>query len=73
MNALTSPSPASHELRFFSLFDPGRGFSFPCKADGRIAHEQMTPNVRASYLRARSMVGCELSAPVVVCRPTDDH
>jgi hypothetical protein len=70
MNAWTSP-PACHELRFVSLFDSGRGFSFPCEADGRIAYEQMTPAVQASYLRARSMVGWELTAPVVMCRPAD--
>ena len=72
MNASTSQT-ARHELRFFSLFDSGRGFSFPCEADGRIAYEQMTATAQASYLRARSMVGCELTSPVVVIKAADDH
>ena len=56
----------SHELRFSCLFDPGRGFSFPCDADGRIRLEGLSESARASYRGMQGRVGRELAAPVVI-------
>jgi hypothetical protein len=53
------------QLRFRSLFDPGRGFSFPCDATGRVDLDQLTEPARTNYLYARAMVGRELAVPGV--------
>ena len=62
----THPSAnARHELRFASLFDPGRGYSFPCDPCGRVDLDTLTDGERHRYLYARAIVGRELSTPVV--------
>lgn len=53
------------ELRFGSLHDPGRGFSFPCDADGRVATERLSAPLRQSYLRVLHLVGREFAPPVL--------
>lgn len=53
-------------LRLSSLFHPGRGFVFPCDAQGRIALDELIASQRESYRRARSLVGDELAPPVVI-------
>ncbi|WP_428419697.1 hypothetical protein [Methylibium sp.] len=55
------------ELRFRSLFDEGRGFSFPCDASGRVNMDALSDRARSSYLYARALIGRELSTPVVQC------
>ena len=65
MNALAVQA-TGYELRFVSLFHPGRAFAFPCDAQGRMALEAMSMLARASYLRVLARVGCELAAPIVV-------
>lgn len=59
-------SGSGYELRFRSLFSPGRGFAFPCDAQGRIAIDTLSPAAKASYQRARQLVGCELCTPEVL-------
>jgi hypothetical protein len=56
---------ASYQLCFRSLFDPGRGFSFPCDGNGRVDLDGLGETARNNYLYARAMVGRELSAPAV--------
>lgn len=58
--------PAAHELRFESLTDPGRRFSFPCDAVGTVDLAAMSEPARASYQRVLALVGREYAAPVVV-------
>jgi hypothetical protein len=53
------------QLRFESLFHGGRGYVFPCDAQGHVDLDQMSERTRNSYLFARAMVGRELSVPVV--------
>lgn len=59
------------ELRFESLFDRGRGYSFPCDADGCVDLDQLSERARSNYLFARAVVGRELTAPAV--RPVIAH
>ncbi|HEX6720811.1 MAG TPA: hypothetical protein VF107_04545 [Burkholderiaceae bacterium] len=63
------PSPIRHELRFTSLSDRGRGYTFPCDAQGRVDIDALPELARASYFFARAMVGSMLSAPTVTRRP----
>jgi hypothetical protein len=54
-----------YELRFQSLFDQGRGYAFPCDADGHVDLDQLSEQARNNYLFARAVVGRELAAPAV--------
>ncbi|HYD75725.1 hypothetical protein [Ramlibacter sp.] len=51
------------QLRYRSLFDPGRGFAFPCDGHGQVDLDHLSDQARNNYLYARAMVGKELSAP----------
>lgn len=53
------------QLRFRSLYCPGRGFAFPCDAQGHVDIEHLSAHARESYLRASALVGRELSLPTV--------
>lgn len=59
------------ELHFESLFDRGRGYAFPCDADGYVDLDQLSERARSNYLFARAVVGRELTAPAV--RPVIAH
>jgi hypothetical protein len=61
----------AYELRFDSLFCEGRGFAFPCDAQGRVDLDRMSERARTNYFFARSVIGRDLSAPAV--RQTDLH
>lgn len=63
--------PHQYELRFQSLFHSGRGYAFPCDAEGRVAMDRLSERERANYLFARAMVGRDLAAPAV--RPSGLH
>jgi hypothetical protein len=67
MNAATSP-PAGFELRFQSLFDEGRGLSFPCDAAGHVDLDVLSERALSNYLRARTLIGRDFAMPAV--RPT---
>lgn len=59
-------APESHYvLRFVSLFDRGRGFAFPCDAQGRVELDTLSERCRLNYLYARVVVGLELAGPTV--------
>lgn len=55
------------QLRYRSLFDPGRGFAFPCDARGQVDLDRLGDRARNNYLYARAMVGRELGVPAVEC------
>ncbi len=54
-----------YELRFASLFDAGRGFSFACDAHGRIDLDALSERARERYFYARALVGQDFAQPVV--------
>lgn len=55
-----------YELRFTGLFNRGRGYAFPCDAQGHVDIDELTDRGRTNYLFARALVGTELSAPIVL-------
>jgi hypothetical protein len=62
---------ASHELRFAGLFDMGRGYAFPCDAEGHVDIDRLGELARVNYFYARAMVGRELFAPVTCAVPRE--
>ena len=74
MNAAFAPSfdaPFGFELRFRSLFDEGRGLSFPCDQAGRVDVERLSERARRNLQRAQALVGRDFSTPAV--QPTLCH
>lgn len=53
------------ELRFRSLFQGGRGLSFPCDAQGAVELDDLSDKARENYFFARAVVGREYANPVV--------
>jgi hypothetical protein len=62
---MAQPKATRYELRFQSLFDSGRGYAFPCDAQGRVDLDQLSDTARTNYLYARAVVGRELAVPAV--------
>jgi hypothetical protein len=56
---------SAFQLCFRSLFEPGRGYAFPCDGNGRVDLDDLSEQGRNNYLYARAMVGRELSVPAV--------
>ena len=56
---------ADFELRFASLFHPGRGVAVPCDASGQVDLDALPERLRSAYFGARAMVGREYAYPVV--------
>jgi hypothetical protein len=54
-----------YQLCFRSLFNSGRGFSFPCDPNGQVVLDELTDRARNNYLFARAMVGRDLAVPAV--------
>lgn len=63
------PRSLAYEVRFQSLFKPGRGVSFPCDEQGHVLLDALSETARLAYLHARALVGREYAAPVVNCLP----
>jgi hypothetical protein len=65
----TSPVCAAtetrYELRFTNLFNRGRGYAFPCNAQGLVEIDTLSDKGRTNYFYARFAVGMELSRPCV--------
>jgi len=59
------PTPVAYELRFRSLFDAGRGLSFPCDAQGHVDMDTLSDRARHNYLFARTVIGREYTCPDV--------
>jgi hypothetical protein len=55
----------AYELRFDSLFHPGRAVVVPCDATGQVDLDAMPERLRSAYFGARAMVGREYACPVV--------
>lgn len=56
-----------YELRFNSLFQTGRSYSFPCDGRGCVDLDSLGEKMRNSYFFVRTVVGRDFSAPEV-CR-----
>jgi hypothetical protein len=56
---------ADYELRFESLFNDGRGLSFPCDETGLVDMDALSERARCNYLYARAVVGREFRTPAV--------
>jgi hypothetical protein len=66
MNHTATPaSPADFELRFASLFDQGRGYAFPCDAQGHVDMDTLSARALTNYLCARTLIGRDFAAPRV--------
>ena len=61
MKALSAVAP--FEVRFNSLFSPGRALAFPCDASGRVDLDALSERARNNYLFARATVGREHAVP----------
>jgi hypothetical protein len=59
-------SSARFELRFESLFNPGRALAFPCDERGRVELDRLSERARSNYLYARAVVGREFATPAVI-------
>ena len=57
-----------YELRFRSLFQPGRGLSFDCDSAGNVDLDALSERALQNYLYARTVIGCEFFIPVVRAR-----
>ena len=55
----------SYEVRFQSLFHPGRAMSFPCDRQGRVDMDALSTQARGNYFYARAMIGREFAVPSV--------
>src|SRR5205809_4501536 len=51
-----NPSMTEFQLRFQSLFDPGRGYAFPCDEQGHVDLDALSEKARNNYLYARAMI-----------------
>jgi hypothetical protein len=65
---MAGPQRRQFVLCFRSLFDSGRGYAFPCDAQGSVDLDRLTEQARNNYLYARAMVGKELALPAVEAR-----
>jgi hypothetical protein len=63
---LARSTSGNYELRFAGLFNRGRGFAFPCDAEGHVDVDGLSEQGRSNYIHAQAVVGQELSRPVVV-------
>ncbi len=64
--ASAGPAPHfSHELRFTSVHNPGRGLVVPCDATGHVDLDSLTERLRDAYLAARALMGREYLYPTL--------
>ncbi|MGA0610794.1 hypothetical protein [Caldimonas sp. KR1-144] len=64
-------APEGFELRFRSLFDDGRGLSFPCDRQGHVDMDTLSERALANYLMARKRIGRDFALPAV--QPSELH
>lgn len=61
-----STNRAAYHLRFCSLRQAGRGFSFPCDRAGSVEIDGLSDRARDNYFFARAAVGREFFSPEIV-------
>jgi hypothetical protein len=65
MEATTNTRNAHYELRFHSLHRQGRGWAFPCNAQGEVDLDHLGELARNNYFFARALMGREYAYPRV--------
>jgi len=55
------------EIRFESLFKPGRALAFPCDDRGQVNLDTLPATALQNYYFARAMVGKDYLPPAVCC------
>lgn len=70
---MTQTSDVRFQLCFRNLYNGGRGFAFPCDAEGRVDLNHMSEQARNNYFYARAMIGREVAHPAVESRRFDPH
>ena len=64
---LHDPTAAQRfELRFDSLFHPGRALAFDCDVDGNVDLDALGERARLNYFYARTVVGRDFAHPSVL-------
>lgn len=63
--AQATEARSDHELRFQSLFNEGRGYAFPCDAEGHVDIDALGDSMRQNYFYARTCIGREFRIPAV--------
>jgi hypothetical protein len=71
MSVHASTASQRFELRFDSLFHPGRALAFDCDADGNVDLDALGERARLNYFYARTVVGRDFAHPAV--RPAGSH
>ena len=66
MNTLLAATFSRFELRFESLFNPGRALAFPCDERGQVELDSLSEPARRNYFYARALVGREFATPALV-------
>jgi hypothetical protein len=66
MNSLHASPTAHYEVRYESLFNSGRAYSFPCDAQGHVELDKLSERARTNYFYARTVIGREFAAPAVL-------
>ena len=61
----TTSTAGHYELRVQSLFREGRGWAFPCDAQGHVDLDTLSERARSNYLFARTVIGREVDVPRV--------
>lgn len=54
------------QVRFESLFVPGRAMVFPCDSAGKVSLADMPQRAQDNYLSARARIGRDFAFPRVV-------
>ena len=67
MNTTVIAQHQAYVLRFDSLFHEGRGYAFPCDAEGHVDIDRMSDRARNTYFYARTVIGREVALPSVRC------
>jgi hypothetical protein len=62
---MNNQASADFELRFRSLFDEGRGYSFPCDRSGNVDIDALSDGARNNYFFAHSVIGRDVAMPAV--------
>jgi hypothetical protein len=62
----TMQACGAFELRFRSLFDEGRGYSFPCDATGQVDLDALSDRARNNFFFAHSVIGRDFASPAVL-------
>lgn len=63
MNERRETDTAEYELRFRSLFEPGRAYAFPCDAEGNPRTDVMSDGTIQRLKRIRERVGLDFEMP----------